>query len=93
MSSDDTGIESKELRQEQVTHVDGLQKQESRHSGLHKGDDIGVTHADRVGKMDFMSEAVEGENREHSMGLWESFKNYPWGCMWAFIMCFTIVSV
>ncbi len=41
---------------------------------------------------DLMSDAFHGENREHEMGMWEAFKNYPMGCFWAFIMCFTIVS-
>jgi SP family general alpha glucoside:H+ symporter-like MFS transporter len=36
--------------------------------------------------------AVDAENREHEMGMWEAAKTYPWACLWAFIMCFTIVS-
>lgn len=41
---------------------------------------------------DLLTEAVQGENREHEMGLWESVKEYPMACFWAAIMCFTIVS-
>ncbi|KAF7118667.1 hypothetical protein CNMCM5793_008205 [Aspergillus hiratsukae] len=40
---------------------------------------------------DLLNEAVDGENREHEMGLWQSVKSHPWACLWAFTMCFTIV--
>ncbi|KAL3952556.1 hypothetical protein ACCO45_012499 [Purpureocillium lilacinum] len=40
---------------------------------------------------DLMNDAVDGENREHEQGLWAAAKEHPWACMWAFIMCFTIV--
>jgi hypothetical protein len=40
-----------------------------------------------------MNDAVDGENREHEMGMWAAVKMYPWACLWAFIMCFTIVSL
>lgn len=40
-----------------------------------------------------MNYAVDGENREHEMGAWEAIKGHPWACLWAFIMCFTIVSL
>ena len=42
---------------------------------------------------DLMYDAVDGENREHEQGLWAAAKEHPWACMWAFIMCFTIVSL
>ncbi|KAL2799939.1 general substrate transporter [Aspergillus keveii] len=45
------------------------------------------TLADR----NLLNDAVDGENREHQMGVWEAAKRYPWACFWAFIMCFTIV--
>lgn len=38
------------------------------------------------------NDAVQAENREHEMGLWESFKEHPMACFWAFVFCFTIVS-
>ena len=41
---------------------------------------------------DLMSDAVEGENREHEENMWASVKAHPWACLWAFTMCFTIVS-
>ncbi|KAJ5247414.1 hypothetical protein N7468_002397, partial [Penicillium chermesinum] len=40
---------------------------------------------------DLMNDAFAGEIREHEMGTWESVKTHPWACLWAFIMCFTIV--
>lgn len=39
-----------------------------------------------------MNDAIDGENKEHQMGLWAAVKAYPWACLWAFTMCFTIVS-
>lgn len=42
---------------------------------------------------DILNDAFDGENREHDEGLWESAKSHPWACLWAFIMCFTIVSI
>lgn len=39
-----------------------------------------------------MTDAIDGENEEHSAGVWMAFKQYPWACFWAFTMCFTIVS-
>lgn len=39
-----------------------------------------------------LNEAFEGENKEHEMGAWEAAKKHPWACLWAFTMCFTIVS-
>ena len=49
-------------------------------------------HSEILVNPDLMSDAFHGENREHEMGLWETAKNYPMACLWAFIMCFTIVS-
>lgn len=40
---------------------------------------------------DLMNEAIEGENHEHEMGVWEAAKSHPLACIWAFIFCFTIV--
>ena len=39
-----------------------------------------------------MTDAYDGENREHEEGMWSSVKSHPWACFWSFIMCFTIVS-
>jgi SP family general alpha glucoside:H+ symporter-like MFS transporter len=40
-----------------------------------------------------MNDALNGENREHEMGVWAAVKKHPWACFWAFTMCFTIVSL
>lgn len=42
--------------------------------------------------IDLLDDAYAGENREHAEGMWASVKAHPWACLWAFIMCFTIVS-
>lgn len=42
--------------------------------------------------VDLLNDAFAGENKEHEMGVWEAFKKHPWACLWAFTMCFTIVS-
>jgi len=36
--------------------------------------------------------AIEAENAEHNMGVWEAVKAYPMASTWAFIMSCTIVS-
>lgn len=43
--------------------------------------------------VDLLDDAYAGENREHEEGMWASVKSHPWACLWAFIMCFTIVSI
>ena len=42
---------------------------------------------------DVMNDAFQGEAREHEMGVWEAVKEYPMACFWAFLFCFTIVSL
>lgn len=64
----------------------------------HKDVDIydkenGAVHSEVLVDNDAMNSAIEGENREHQMGVWEAAKTYPWACFWAFTMCFTIVSL
>lgn len=51
-----------------------------------------VLHSEDFTKPDLMNDAFDGENREHEMGVWEAAKSHPWACLWAFTMCFTIVS-
>lgn len=53
----------------------------------------GVLHQEVLGDQELMNEAFHGENAEHEQGLWESAKNHPMACIWAFIFCFTIVSL
>ena len=40
-----------------------------------------------------LADAYAGEDREHALGLWAAAKTHPKACCWAFIMCFTIVSL
>lgn len=37
--------------------------------------------------------AIEAENMEHRMGVWETVKAYPSATWWAFVMSCTIVSI
>lgn len=41
---------------------------------------------------DILSDAIDGENREHGMTILQGVRRYPKACFWAFLMCFTIVS-
>ncbi|KAH6880105.1 general substrate transporter [Thelonectria olida] len=50
-----------------------------------------ILHAEVLKNQDLMTDAFDGENREHELGVWEATKLHPWACLWAFIMCFTIV--
>lgn len=66
--------------------------------GLRERSEVEMRALSRNGKStslvsaDLMEEAVEGENREHEMGMWDAVKSHPLACLWAFTMCFTIVS-
>ena len=42
---------------------------------------------------DLMLAAYDNENREHQQSLWDAVKSHPMACFWAFIFCFTIVSL
>lgn len=57
-----------------------------------QADQVEIGHSGVVINPDLMNDAVDGENREHEEGLWAAVKSHPWACLWAFIMCFTIVS-
>ncbi|KAK8102115.1 hypothetical protein PG984_015261 [Apiospora sp. TS-2023a] len=59
--------------------------------GLHSDNQVDILHAEVLASSDLMNDAFDGENHEHSQGLWESIKSHPKACAWAFIMCFTIV--
>ena len=54
---------------------------------------IGGHHAEILENKDLMTDAQNAEAREHEMGLWEAVKDHPMACFWAFVFCFTIVSV
>lgn len=52
-----------------------------------------VLYSDVLINQQLMNDAVDGENREHEMGMLAAIKQYPWACFWASVMCFTIVSL
>ncbi|KAM0517041.1 hypothetical protein ACHAPE_005153 [Trichoderma viride] len=63
-----------------------------KHDDLHlDAAHIDVPEAEVLGNKDLISDAIDGENQEHDMGVWEAVKTHPWACLWAFTMCFTIV--
>ena len=64
-------------------------KSELEHHGVGHVD---VKHSEVLANQAIMHDAYDGENYEHQMGVWAAFKSHPMACMWAFIMCFTIVS-
>ncbi|PTB35760.1 hypothetical protein M441DRAFT_152692 [Trichoderma asperellum CBS 433.97] len=64
------------------------EKQDDLHVGAAHVD---VPNSEVLGNKDLISDAIDGENQEHEMGVWEAVKTHPWACLWAFIMCFTIV--
>lgn len=55
-------------------------------------DSVARHHSEVLVNPDFMSEAIDGENRGHGETMWTSFKSYPWAYLWAFTMCSTTVS-
>lgn len=66
-------------------------------SDLDKSDEVHgekaiVEQSETLVKSDLINDALDGENREHDMSTWEAMKSHPWACLWAFTMCFTIVS-
>jgi SP family general alpha glucoside:H+ symporter-like MFS transporter len=58
-----------------------------------KGEHVSTLYPDVLVNPDLLGDAVDGENREHEMSLWTAVKTHPWACLWAFTMCFTIVSL
>jgi SP family general alpha glucoside:H+ symporter-like MFS transporter len=58
-----------------------------------EGEQVDTLYPEILVNPDLMGDAVDGENREHEMGMWAAAKSHPWACLWAFIMCFTIVSL
>lgn len=69
------------------------------HESVHSDNEPGqTTHVDvlkseALANPDILNDAYDGENREHAEGMWASFKTHPKACLWAFCMCFTIVSL
>ncbi|APA07447.1 hypothetical protein sscle_02g022170 [Sclerotinia sclerotiorum 1980 UF-70] len=50
-----------------------------------------IGHTEEVPNKELISNAMDVENREHEMGMWEAAKMHPTACFWAFLFCFTIV--
>lgn len=55
--------------------------------------DKNIHQSDVLVNADLMKDAFDAENKEHDMGVWEAVKTHPMACFWAFIFCFTIVSL
>lgn len=55
--------------------------------------DILSTDVKVIDNVELLNDAFEGENAEHGEGLWASAMKHPMACIWAFMMCFTIVSL
>ena len=53
----------------------------------------GVIQHETLTDKELLAASYEAENREHEMGLWEAVKDRPMACFWAFVFCFTIVSL
>lgn len=53
----------------------------------------GVAHHETLSDKELLQASYEAETRENEMGVWEAVKDHPMACFWAFIFCFTIVSV
>ncbi|KAJ5692336.1 hypothetical protein N7462_001759 [Penicillium macrosclerotiorum] len=50
-----------------------------------------ISHSEALKDPVLMHDAFDGENREHAESTWRAARKHPWACLWAFIMCFTIV--
>lgn len=62
-------------------------------SSDHEVEKVEIQQTEKVlDDADLLNDAFAGENKEHEMGVWEAAKKHPWACLWAFTMCFTIVS-
>jgi SP family general alpha glucoside:H+ symporter-like MFS transporter len=57
------------------------------------GQHVDTLYPEVLVNQDLFGDAVDGENREHDMSMWAAAKSHPKACIWAFIMCFTIVSL
>lgn len=70
----------------------GISNKPKEEVQVQEGEKGGETlYPDILVNPDLFGDAVDGENREHEMGVWDAVKSHPWACLWAFIMCFTIV--
>lgn len=61
--------------------------------GAHRSGSVDIFQTEVLNSAELMNDAFDGENREHSETLWQAAKAHPKACFWAFLMCFTIVSI
>lgn len=54
---------------------------------------ISVDKSEVLGNSDLLNDAYAGEDFEHGQGMWAAVKAHPMACIWAFVFCFTIVSL
>lgn len=77
------GIDEK-VDVEHVGHVE--------HAAL-EGKENNIQHSELLVDNDLMNHAFAAENAEHEITAWQAVKTHPMACFWAFLMCFTIVSL
>lgn len=53
----------------------------------------GVVQHETLDDKELLAASYEAETRENEMGVWEAVKMHPMACFWAFVFCFTIVSL
>ncbi|KAK1998620.1 alpha glucoside transporter [Colletotrichum falcatum] len=66
----------------------GTDHVEEKHADVYRGN---ASNSKALADADFMNDAFDGENEEHKQDLWKAIKTHPKACLWAFVMCFTIV--
>jgi MFS transporter, SP family, general alpha glucoside:H+ symporter len=70
-----------------------IESHDERDVVVRRGSKVDVHASEVLANTDLLNDAYDGENREHAMSLWAAAKSHPKACVWAFIMCFTIVSL
>lgn len=75
------------------TGIEPESDHDERRVSVHDLKEKDVFHSDVLVDQDLMNNAFQAENREHQEGVWTAVKSHPMACFWAFIFCFTIVSL
>lgn len=55
------------------------------------GEKVDIKQSETLGNAGLLHDAFASENSEHEMSVLAAVRKHPWACLWAFIMCFTIV--
>lgn len=72
--------------------IEAAQPKTAHISHSDKIETAGVEHVgDLKTEANFRADAMEAENAESAMTVWEAAKAYPMACWWAFIMSSTII--